>query len=82
MGITARSFDEIITRPDFYTVLSERVVPWGAFGYECLICGKKISACSFKLNYMDTARRVSGLTGNARGAMTNHLKGHMRRGDV
>lgn len=69
-------------RADYFDILEQKAKPWGRHGYECLICGKQISASSHKSSYMDTSSHARGLTGNARGAMTNHLKGHMRRGEV
>ncbi len=69
-------------RLDYYEILENKVDVWGRAGYECLICGRKISANGKRNNLMDYSNSFRGLAGNARGAMTNHLKAHMRRGEV
>jgi len=69
-------------RLDYFYLLETKVKPWGRHGYECLVCGRKISASSQERGHMDTDSHHRGLTGNARGAMTNHLKAHMRRGEI
>ena len=69
-------------RLDYFDILETKVKDWGRHGYECLVCGRKISATGFKNGYMDNSSHSRGLTGNARGAMTNHLKGHMHRGEI
>jgi len=73
---------KIEDRLDYFQVLDNNAKPWGIHGYECLICGRKISAASSRRNYMDTSNLHRGLTGNARGAMTNHIKAHMRKGEI
>lgn len=75
--------EDIENRLDYYQVLETKVECWGCHGYECLVCGKKISASSRKSrSYMDTSSHSRGLTANSRGAMTNHLKSHMRKGEI
>ena len=73
---------DVENRQDYYEILDSKVKDCGRHGYECLVCGRKISASSSRANLMDTSSHSTGLTGNARGAMTNHLKGHMRKNEV
>lgn len=74
-----KSFED---RLDYFDILENKVKPWGVVGYECLVCGKQISANSDRQSLMDFSNSRRGLAGNARGAMTNHLKAHMRHGDI
>jgi len=69
-------------RLDYFELLEAKAKPWGRHGYECLVCGRKISASSIRNGPLDVSAHPRGLTGNARGAMTNHLKGHMRKGEI
>jgi len=73
---------QIEDRLDYFQVLKNNAKPWGRHGYECLVCGRKISAASRCDNCMDVDSHHRGLTGNARGAMTSHIKAHMRRGEI
>jgi len=69
---------KIEDRLDYYDILDNKVTSFGYAGYECLVCGRKIVASAPP--YRKGSAR--GLGGNARGAMTNHIKAHMRRGEV
>jgi len=74
--------EKIEDRLDYFELLETKAKPWGRHGYECLVCGRQISASSSMRNYMDCSNLHRGLTGNARGAMTSHIKAHMRRGEI
>lgn len=49
--------------------------------YKCLKCGREIGACRRIQNLLDNYGARPNM-GNARGAMTNHLKAHMRKGEL
>jgi len=66
-------------RLDYYEVF-EKYAERRINDYKCLICGMCISATREGQSPLDVNIRSN--MGNARGAMTNHLKGHMRRREV
>lgn len=74
--------EAIEDRVDYFEILemyAERL----SSGYRCLVDGcDKIIEPSFETMWRlkETGKRAS--QGNLRGAMTNHLKGHMRRGQI
>ena len=72
---------DIEDRLDYFDIL-EKYTGRKLYGYKCLVpnCGREISAVRDKTNLMDYGARPN--MGNARGAMTNHLKGNMRRGEI
>lgn len=74
--------EAIEERADYFEIL-ERYAERLLCGYRCLVEGcEKIIEPSFEtiLRLNTAGKRAS--QGNLRGAMTNHLKGHMRRGEV
>jgi len=70
---------DIEDRLDYFDVL-ENYAERRLRDYKCLVCGTVISASRKKHNLLDYGVRPN--MGNARGAMTNHLKAHMRRGEI
>lgn len=68
-------------RLDYFDVL-EKYAERRIRVYRCLVpgCGREIGAMRGPQNLLDYGARSN--MGNARGAMTNHLRGHMRRGDI
>ena len=68
-------------RPDYFDII-EKYAEWLQYGYRCLVegCGKIIES-SFEAS-LNSAENKRFSRGNLRGAMTNHLKGHMRRGEI
>lgn len=68
-------------RPDYFDIqemYAERLY----YGYKCLVpdCGKIIEMGRDFGMILEKRSKLN--MGNARGAMTNHLKGHMRRGEI
>jgi len=74
--------EAIEDRIDYFEVL-ERYAERLTCGYRCLVEGcDKVIEPSFEALWRlrNTGKRAS--QGNLRGAMTNHLKAHMRKGQI
>jgi len=77
-----QGFDEFEDRSDYFDILEQKAERLDC-GYRCLVdgCGKVIEPTWETLwRLRNTGKRAS--QGNLRGAMTNHLKAHMRRGEI
>ena len=71
--------EQIEDRLDYFDIL-EKYAERRIRVYRCLVCGREIGAIRRQYNLLDYGARPN--MGNARGAMTNHLKAHMRKGEI